>query len=472
MKECYNSRNTTLVDGFNSIKDAFELRRKRVNILWSDRCKEQEIQRKRDHASEDPGNPDTSASSEQQGASASTQIVVYRHLQIGTAPGTSGGSKEELEKLESGHIGEGSTTGENVVPSSADIALQVCPVVTREDLEDEEFISEMTDEQILALTDMQVVDDATIDETPNEPEVANLDGLDEIVFEGDAERSKYVRQDGTEFNPFDEDWLKDNMDEINDKLKNRDSSDVPTDSFEEWSKNFLSKTTKPAPSIVQVDYMKYEKVRPQGRILSWMFVKDIHCIAIKREHGIQYFKSLLSILTLPFYDVAALAKLELINRSNYEGAKLFTRKLRIERRRGWKDELYKPQFPMHEQIKYTLDPTTNTARYRLVYKPVKVLDKIPLMPMKQDILENMALWCYDSDTHEAVIVFGNDEESFRILDSMWIVNLSAADINKLFRHDIFYEDKDAHQALLFQHIACFCYYRGIHAGSSWSEADH
>ncbi|MFS7961396.1 hypothetical protein Hanom_Chr08g00714511 [Helianthus anomalus] len=261
------------------------------------RCKEQEIQRKRDHASEDPGNPGTSASSEQQGASTSTQIVVYRPLQIGTAPGTLGVSKEELEKLDSGHIDESSTTDENVVPSSFDIALQVCPPVTREDLEEGEFISEMTDEQILALTDMQVVNDATIDETPSEPEVANLDGLDEIMFERDAEKSKYVREDGTEFNPFDEEWLKDNMDEIDDKLKNHDSSNVPTDSFEEWIKNFLSKIAKPALSAnPKLD-----------------FVKDIHCVAVKREHGIQYFRSLLSILTLPVYDVAALAKLELIN---------------------------------------------------------------------------------------------------------------------------------------------------------------
>ncbi|MFS8028110.1 hypothetical protein Hanom_Chr16g01506611 [Helianthus anomalus] len=187
-----------------------------------------------------------------------------------------------------------------------------------------------------------------------------------------------------------------------------------------------------------------------------MFVNDIHCIAVKREHGIQYFKLLLSILTIPFYDVAALAKLELINRSNYEGV--------------GKTNCTRCSF--HEQIKYTLDPTTNTAWYKLVYKPVKVLDKILLMPMKQDILGNMDLWCYDSDTQEVVIVFRNDEENFRIFDSMWIVNMFASDIDKLFRHDIFYEDKDAHQALRFQSIACFCYYRGIHAGSSWSEADH
>ncbi|MFS7910332.1 hypothetical protein Hanom_Chr02g00105051 [Helianthus anomalus] len=92
-----------------------------------------------------------------------------------------------------------------------------------------------------------------------------------------------------------------------------------------------------------------------------MFMKEIHCVAIKREHGIQYFNSMLSILTLPFYDVSDLSKLEKINPSNYYGATLFSRKLKFERRRGWKDELYKPQFLVYQQIKYTLDPLTNTA---------------------------------------------------------------------------------------------------------------
>ncbi|KAM0006802.1 hypothetical protein Hdeb2414_s0161g00818611 [Helianthus debilis subsp. tardiflorus] len=170
-------------------------------------------------------------------------------------------------------------------------------------------------------------------------------------------------------------------------------------------------------------------------------------MAVKREHDIQYFSSLLSILSLPFYDVAALTKLELINRSKFEGATLFARKLKINLRIGWKDELYKPQFPIYQQIKYTLDPSTNTAKCKLVYRPVKVMDEIPQMPMKQNFLENMVLWCYDSDAHEAVIVFKDDQENFRMLDPMWIINMSASDINKLFHHDIFYEDKDTYQAL-------------------------
>ncbi|MFS8016131.1 hypothetical protein Hanom_Chr15g01364831 [Helianthus anomalus] len=96
------------------------------------------------------------------------------------------------------------------------------------------------------------------------------------------------------------------------------------------------------------------------------------------------------------------------------------------------------------------------------------MDKILLMPMKQNFLDDMRLWRYDPEMHEAVIVFNGYRENFRMLNPMWIVNMSAKDISKLFRHDIFYEDKDAHQVLRFQRVACYCFYRGIHAGSTWS----
>ncbi|MFS7937786.1 hypothetical protein Hanom_Chr05g00431781 [Helianthus anomalus] len=46
----------------------------------------------------------------------------------------------------------------------------------------------------------------------------------------------------------------------------------------------------------------------------------------------------------------------------------------------------------------------------------------------------MKLWCYDSDSHEAVILFEGDKENFRMLDTMWIANKSVADINKQRRN--------------------------------------
>ncbi|MFS8018825.1 hypothetical protein Hanom_Chr15g01396611 [Helianthus anomalus] len=64
MREWYNSRNTTITDGVKRINDGFEAVRKRVNILWGDRCKQQEVLKKRDHDSEDTGNLDPSGTSE------------------------------------------------------------------------------------------------------------------------------------------------------------------------------------------------------------------------------------------------------------------------------------------------------------------------------------------------------------------------------------------------------------------------
>ncbi|MFS7926553.1 hypothetical protein Hanom_Chr04g00298371 [Helianthus anomalus] len=143
------------------------------------------------------------------------------------------------------------------------------------------------------------------------------------------------------------------------------------------------------PLETKVDFPKFENVKPHGKILSCMFVKEIHCVAIKREHGIQYFNSMLSILSLPSCDVAALSKLEIISRSIYFGATLFARKLKFERKKGWKDASYKPQFQVYQQIKLTLDPSTNTARYKLIYQPAKDMNKIMLMPMEQNFLDDM-----------------------------------------------------------------------------------
>ncbi|KAJ0796974.1 hypothetical protein HanPI659440_Chr04g0168531 [Helianthus annuus] len=206
MREWYNTRNTTLTEGFKTIKDNVVLSTKRVNILWSERCKQLEILRKRDQDREDPGNPDMSALSQQPGASESTQIMVYKPQQIMSKQGTSGGTQEEMKQLESSYYVESSSdiALQGVHPVSGDIALQGVHPVSGEELEEGELVAEFSNEQILALREMKVVEDATIDQIPSEPEIADLDNLDEIVFEGDDSKSTYVREDGTELNPFDE----------------------------------------------------------------------------------------------------------------------------------------------------------------------------------------------------------------------------------------------------------------------------
>ncbi|KAL9995477.1 hypothetical protein Hdeb2414_s0801g00948521 [Helianthus debilis subsp. tardiflorus] len=262
MKQWYDSRNTTIVDGVKKINDGFEFLRKHVNILWGDRCKQQELLKKKDDDPEDQGNPDPSATSEQPPAATSSQIVVFKPVQLGFGQGT-------------------------------------------------------VEEVLLSLNAMKEIDDAEIDRMPSEPESVDVENIEEIMFEENEKKSTYVRADRTEFDPFDEEWMQENQEDIDEQLKNRTSSDNLADAFQEWRRRFLSRVERPTPPEVQVDFLQFKKVKPHGRILCWMFVKEIHCIALMREFGIKYFRSLLSILSLPFYDVAGLTQLELINRSNF-----------------------------------------------------------------------------------------------------------------------------------------------------------
>ncbi|KAF5807960.1 hypothetical protein HanXRQr2_Chr04g0139971 [Helianthus annuus] len=204
MREWYNSRNTIIIDGVKKITEGVEFVRRRVNILWGDRCKQQEVLQKKDDDPEDQGNPDPSATTEQPPATASTQIVVLQPSQLESTQGTSSGSVEEVQQLESNTFIESSKAGTSSVPSAADLALQVIHPITGEIQEEGEIISDLSHEQLLALNAMKEVDDVTIDKMASEPETANVENIEEIVFEGETSKSTYVCADGMEFDPFDE----------------------------------------------------------------------------------------------------------------------------------------------------------------------------------------------------------------------------------------------------------------------------
>ncbi|MFS8016133.1 hypothetical protein Hanom_Chr15g01364851 [Helianthus anomalus] len=123
MKQWYDSRNTTIVDGVKKINEGYEFLRKRVNTLWGDRCKQQEVLKKKDDDPKDQGNPDPSSTSERPSTTSSTQLVVLKPAQLGSAQGTSSGTVEEIQQLESISYIESSLPGTSSVPSTADLAL-------------------------------------------------------------------------------------------------------------------------------------------------------------------------------------------------------------------------------------------------------------------------------------------------------------------------------------------------------------
>ncbi|MFS7975724.1 hypothetical protein Hanom_Chr10g00884091 [Helianthus anomalus] len=101
MKQRYDSRNTTIVDGVKKINEGYEFLRKRVNTLRNERCKPQEVMKKKDDDPEDQGNPDPSATSEQPPVTSCTQLIVFNPLQLGSMQGTSSGTVEEIQQIES-----------------------------------------------------------------------------------------------------------------------------------------------------------------------------------------------------------------------------------------------------------------------------------------------------------------------------------------------------------------------------------
>ncbi|MFS7997419.1 hypothetical protein Hanom_Chr12g01141551 [Helianthus anomalus] len=147
-------------------------------------------------------------------------MIVFKPSQLGSAQGTSSGTVEEIQQLESISYIESSLSGTYSVPSTTDLALQA----------------------LLALNEMKKIDDAEIDQMSSEPETADVDNVEEIVFEGNEKKSSYVREYGTEFAPFNEEWLKDIVEVIVEHLKNRDTSENATDAFFEWRKHLRKRT--------------------------------------------------------------------------------------------------------------------------------------------------------------------------------------------------------------------------------------
>ncbi|KAJ0456269.1 hypothetical protein HanIR_Chr15g0760491 [Helianthus annuus] len=474
LREMVSNRDDRLMQAFKPMHNNFNRVYSRVGTLWNERCKTLGIvpKRREDDQDDDAANPDqTTASGSGATASGAAGGSGTPQDTPSAPPTATTGPTEQTETLEMSvdpaQISLEPETFTTDPPESSSV--QKFHPVTGELLEEGEFISEMTDEQISILTDLDEVAVCMIDATPLVQDQTDFSTIEEIFISSDPERPVYVGEDNAEVNALDDNLVAEKTAEFDNLSSGSPSAQESREkTVNEWRADFLARNPPPLAPLEQANYMMLEKNQARGRIISWMFVKDLHCMVVKRETGLQYFRTLLSILTLPYYDVAVLAQLDVINRAKEHMVDLFAKKIRLERRLGWKDPLYKPQFPRYEQIKFTLDPETNTARYRLVYDPPKVMKKIPLLKMKTDFLGNFRCWVYDADTGEAVILFRDNSENFRMIDPMWITNMSRSDIIVLKDHEINYLVQDRDQAMKFQRMARYCFNLLVNAGSAWS----
>ncbi|MFS7900080.1 hypothetical protein Hanom_Chr00s093852g01800201 [Helianthus anomalus] len=136
----------------------------------------------------------------------------------------------------------------------------------------------------------------------DESEFLGVDGIDFMKSGIDIE--KYVRVDGITFSPIYERMLA--PDDLRDPVEKERRHAI-------WRAKYVRRIPKPQPPPRQVAYMQLENDESKGNILSWIYVKDLKCLAIKRESGMQYLNSILRILVLPHYDVSALARIKMIN---------------------------------------------------------------------------------------------------------------------------------------------------------------
>ncbi|KAJ0882781.1 hypothetical protein HanPSC8_Chr10g0413631 [Helianthus annuus] len=313
LREMVSNRDDRLMEAFKPMYSNFNRVYSRVGTLWNERCKTLGIvpARREDDQDDDAANPDqTTASGSGATASGAAGGSGAPQDTPSAPPTASTGPTEQTETLEMSvnpeQISLEPETFTTDLPESS--SAQKHHPVTGELLEEGEFISEMTDEQILILTDLDEVAVCMIDATPLVQDQTDFSSIEEIFISSDPERPVYVRKDNAEVNALDDDFVAEKTAEFANLSSDSPSAQESREkTVNEWRADFLARNPPPLAPLEQTNYMMLEKNQARGRIISWMFVKDLHCMVVKRETGLQYFRTLLSILTLPYYDVAVLA---------------------------------------------------------------------------------------------------------------------------------------------------------------------
>ena len=102
----------------------------------------------------------------------------------------------------------------------------------------------------------------------------------------------------------------------------------------------------------------------------------------------------------------------------------------------------------------------------LKVKPPKTLKTVPVKTLPQDMYQSFNRWYYDYRTGEAVIVLssGLTTKLIKILDPMFLVNLSESDNDKLFKSEILIEGREDYDlAMQYQRVVRVCHEHGIHS---------
>ncbi|XP_035840251.1 uncharacterized protein LOC118487476 [Helianthus annuus] len=204
-----------------------------------------------------------------------------------------------------------------------------------------------------------------------------------------------------------------------------------------------------------------------GDIISWGFLPQVNAYAVRREYGVQYFKRLYDIMSLPWWDVDELSQVRTLEYQVRQNNKAMWGYIKYETLRGYLK--WKPHRPRRVE---RVDPETGVRETILNVKPPRTMTTIPMPEMEQDFYKGFIDWVYSCLTTEAIITYraGSELRYIRVYDPMWLVNCSAKDIECLFIHKIRYKAEDKDQAQQFQRVVSLCFQKGINSESKWKSS--
>ncbi|XP_022009660.1 uncharacterized protein LOC110908707 [Helianthus annuus] len=214
-------------------------------------------------------------------------------------------------------------------------------------------------------------------------------------------------------------------------------------------------------------YFQRDRTVSLGDVISWGFLPQVNAYAIRREYGVQYFKRLYDIMSLPWWDVEELSKVRSLDYPVRQNDKAMWGYIKYEALKGFKK--WKPHRPRCVQ---RVDPVSGITETILNVKPPRTMTTIPMPEMEQDFYKGFIDWVYNCITTEAIITYraGGELRNIHVYDPMWLVNCSAKDIECLFIHKIRYSPADKEQALQFQRVVSLCFQKSINSENKWNSS--
>ncbi|XP_035843268.1 uncharacterized protein LOC118490127 [Helianthus annuus] len=245
---------------------------------------------------------------------------------------------------------------------------------------------------------------------------------------------------------------------------------VPREISAEERKKWFRSMPKERKPLRALQYFTHDKDLSWGDILSWGYLEDLNVYAIRREQGVQYFRCISDLATLPWWDIDELVVTKNIKQLYY-GPEVKQRDQKLWNFIKYQATInypdWKPQFPKRI-VKYTAKGEKDVT---LDVKPPKCLKSMPLRAIEQDFYDLFQAWLYNPSTAEAVIsLYDKDTGEARkicILDPMWLVNCSKKDIDCLFVNKIIYDKKDKAIAQQYQSVVDVCFAKEINSGKNW-----